>query len=71
MDMRLKMLLLYTVKQLLREMEEKFIVVEFLWVPSQIGIEGNERVDELAKEALEESTEDEVLYQCSELNEKF
>ena len=28
--------------------------VRFCWIPSQCGIEGNERVDQLAKETLDQ-----------------
>lgn len=62
---------IYEVKQILFELENKEIEVKFLWVPSHEGIEGNEQVDKLAKEALTEPMEEELTYQCTELGEKF
>ncbi|XP_015125958.1 uncharacterized protein LOC107047675, partial [Diachasma alloeum] len=55
--------LIYDVKQLLKELENEHIDVEFLWVPSHNGIEGNEKVDHLAREALLEPMEEELTYQ--------
>lgn len=35
---------------------EKNVSVKFLWIPSHIGVSGNERADILAKMASDEST---------------
>lgn len=33
-------------------LSQQNIYIEFIWVPAHVGIEGNEKVDKLAKEAL-------------------
>lgn len=63
--------LLYEVKYQIRELEDIGVEIKLLWVPSHKGIEGNETVDEYAKEALMEPINEELYYQCTELNEKF
>ena len=44
----------YHIMNLLMSLSDKGTRVRFCWVPSHCGIDGNERVDQLAKEALDQ-----------------
>lgn len=45
--------LIYLIKELWVELYQSNIVVSFVWVPSHIGVEGNEKVDYLAKKIVD------------------
>jgi hypothetical protein len=42
--------------------------VKLMWIPSHLGITGNERADEAAKNALEEDINDRELYPPQDLS---
>ena len=44
--------LMYQVLQLYSQLSQMGVEIQFMWVPAHVGIEGNESVDMLAKEAL-------------------
>lgn len=48
--------IILTVKDLLRKLSNKTYSIKLIWIPSHIGITGNERADTLAKEAIKLGT---------------
>ena len=49
--------ILFEIKYLLHKLEQLGYEVQIFWIPSHIGIEGNEKVDSLAKRACKEGFE--------------
>ena len=45
------------IKNLLWSLSDKGTRIRFCWVPSHCGIDGNERVDQLAKETFDQDTD--------------
>ena len=45
--------LVQEIQELIYELDQRRVVVIFCWIPSHVGIMGNERADKLAKAALE------------------
>lgn len=40
------------INQLMFKINQQNMYVQFVWVPAHVGVEGNEKVDKLAKDAL-------------------
>ena len=56
------------IRHLLYMLKKQHLEVFFLWIPSHCGIFGNETVDGLAKDALEQENETEIAHNKSEIN---
>jgi len=60
--------LLDEVHQMIFRITQQKLIIQFTWVPAHTGIEGNEKADELAKEALKaEQVEKQVPLSKSEI----
>ncbi|XP_018305536.1 uncharacterized protein [Mycetomoellerius zeteki] len=56
------------IKSVLEEAETKGTSIQFIWVPSHRGIEGNERADQLAKRAIRQGIEPNFKVPYSDLS---
>ena len=49
--------IIYGIKRIIQRLQQNQYNIDFMWIPSHCGIKGNEKVDQLAKQAIQEPDE--------------